>query len=517
VLPLALALNVDISAPVTDGFHEGEYLANVAVMDHYYSTGQDFPVLIHGAMDYLPSLMSRQLADVNHIIVWTRLINILFIAIAWIIWLDIATVALRTHPYRYAWHALYLVTFLWIFGVGDLDPLHKQQSFLSIRENFLLLSVWAGVRASVADSKKWAEVLVFATGVFAGLALYWSYDRGVLAAIWILSLVVSLVFLRRRRDGMTLLFGYVVSLVCISRTRLFGTLSQNCENIYYWIKQTRDVWFIPLKLKLQGIPGAIAMAAFAAGVVTYAIHTVMKSNKTAITPALVGLVSVQVLLLPKLYSQPGFPSNYYFIWPSLLLVILAPPKCDAAERLHSSLARLIEPELAGRLTLTCEEKMSYAMAALFVVTLASNGIVMNTFMVRNSIRQVRRPASDASLLGDRRYLSGAASSKQGACVFLWSNEGTFALSLQMPFCTRFPYAVYIAKAEEGAVLGELKRMPPAVVVYGSPHPWSMKISGRSMQDRLPQIDQFIRENYEFHAEPSGYIFGTPRVPSLPKS
>ncbi len=47
--------------------------------------------------------------------------------------------------------------------------------------------------------------------------------------------------------------------------------------------------------------------------------------------------------------------------------------------------------------------------------------------------------------------------------------------------------------------------PPAIVVFDTPF-WSMNIYGRTMRDRLPAVDRYLRTNYQMFVR-DGYAMG----------
>lgn len=128
----------------------------------------------------------------------------------------------------------------------------------------------------------------------------------------------------------------------------------------------------------------------------------------------------------------------------------------------------------------------------------------------NTVNQIIEPDQDTKIVDVKRYGLDELSKLNVDCVFQWSNEGIFSYYLNTPFCTRFGYAVYISKDAEIAVLEELRVKPPSLIIYDTPHPWSMSIYGRHMRDRLPNIDQWIKENYAFQTNAAGYVFAIPR-------
>jgi len=145
--------------------------------------------------------------------------------------------------------------------------------------------------------------------------------------------------------------------------------------------------------------------------------------------------------------------------------------------------------------------------ALVMLTLSffGNAVALSALTVRSAVK----PHTNMELLDIQRYALDGLVTENLSCVFLWTNEGVLSLFLKKPACTNYAYPVYISRAQEATVLGELKKNPPGLIVYDSPF-WSTAIFGRTMKERLPAIDQFINENYVFSKNRHGYVFATPK-------
>ncbi|MBC3869478.1 hypothetical protein [Undibacterium oligocarboniphilum] len=505
LFPIGLAFDVNLTKPLTDGFHEGEYIGNLHAIRSYYSGISVFPMLIHGAMDYLPSILASVIASDSHLLIWTRFLNILAVALCWVLYIDLSRIMLREQSEKIVWGLLFYVLFLWMaIATGD-DPLKKQQAFLGTRDLFLLLSLWVGARALYCRSVSSAYFHMIASGAFAAMSFYWSYDRGILSAIWVIIYAVTLLFQRNGASAFAIALGYIATLVIVSQSTIFGSLLDNYHNIVYWLKNTQDVWFLAFKYKLPALPGALAMLIFSLVVIFHAIIKSTHQGKQRLLPIALGLIFIQLVFLTKMYSLPGFPTSYYFVWPSFFLLILMPPKSDMVRGVNEHLAQLFSYVNRTYAVLSRSDKRIIWGVELLLIIIFSNSIVSDL----NKARQLVHPLPDQVLIDGKHYGIDAANRYNFDCVFLWSNEGVFSLLLKKTYCTKYTYAVYISKNDEASVLNELRNNPPGLIVYDSPF-WSMNIYGRHMRDRLPAINRFIQENYIFHDSGNGYVFATPK-------
>lgn len=504
VAPIILALSAQVEAPLLDGFHEGEYLVAAAVIRDYYLGNAVFPILVHGAMDYVPALIAAMLAGQDHLIVWTRLLNTMVVAICWVSFMDIGRTLLRNHPQRYVLLGVFVAVFFVMTNAADLDPIHRQQSFIGTRDFFLIVSIWSVVRA-VACAQPFA-VLGFHTlaGATAALSLYWSYDRGIIASVWLIALSVGFIYERRYKRVAVLLISYAAALLLVSETKILGTAGENLHNIAYWIKSSGDVWYMSLRAKALAIPGALALLTFAMLVMAYAVGWLLKNRQHPAVPQVLGFLAIQAVFLTKLYSLPSFPTSHYFIWPAVILLVTIAPELYWTRALNEQLTNFWRVGHGWSVATRGGRILCFALVAL-ALSFFGNAVSFSAFTVRAAIRA---PA-DMELLDTERYAVEGISTDNVSCVLLWTNEGALSVYLNKRPCTNYLYPVYISQAEEKAVLSELKKSPPGLIVYDSPY-WSTAIFKRSMKERLPAIDQFINENYVFRENRYGYIFATPK-------
>lgn len=502
VFPIALAFNVDIAIPITDSFHEGEYLGNFYSIKNYYISGLNFPILIHGAMDYIPALVASQILDGQHIIIWTRFFNVLSVAICWLVWLDLSRFTLKENEDKYAWNFFFIFIFFWMANSAGNDPVLKQQAFLGTRDLFLILSIWCGIKALGSVRLGFINPFIIMSGVFSAFCLYWSYDRGLIGAIWIAALFLTFVIKGHFRAATFIIIGYVATLFLISKIGLFGSFFENFNNIIYWTKNAGEVWFIPFKSKLPPLLGALAMVFFATIVISNSIFCIVNKTAKKFAPAIIGVIFIQLVFFSKLYRLPAFPTTYYYIWPSILLLILTPPKSFYISAVNSALEKIFNDATTINNKIKTGEKLFLTGVLSLTLILISNSLVTNAQKIRQLVKK-----SDNELINKVHYIGAGLGNYDYSCIFQWSNEGIFSFVLKKPFCSKYTYAVYISHEDEDKALVDLRNNPPRLIIYDSPY-WSMSIFSRHMRDRLPKIDAFIRENYEFNTTQNGYIFAT---------
>jgi hypothetical protein len=89
------------------------------------------------------------------------------------------------------------------------------------------------------------------------------------------------------------------------------------------------------------------------------------------------------------------------------------------------------------------------------------------------------------------------------CIFDMSNNGIINALAKLPTCTEFIYPVYASPKHESIMLDQLRVASPPIVVYTSTY-WSYSIDGRSMAQRFPNLDKYLRVHYPFEECMHGY-------------
>ena len=89
--------------------------------------------------------------------------------------------------------------------------------------------------------------------------------------------------------------------------------------------------------KLLAIPGATAMTCAAFLIIFNSTYNLLKKGFSDFGPLVFGLILIQIVLLIKLYQLPGFPTSYYFIWPTFLILIIDTPRSTFIESANGAI------------------------------------------------------------------------------------------------------------------------------------------------------------------------------------
>ena len=193
-----IAFSAVLNSKLTDSFHEGEYLGNIWYIYDYYNKIVSFPVLVHGAMDFLPQVMARAILGDDHLIIYTRLFNTLAVFIAWCFYVDAGRRLIGKQGLLV--QSLFILSFLWMAASSGTSPLGVQQAFIGTRDVFLMASIFAAIRGLYRgkNSRIINYYWLFISASTAAASLYWSYDRGIMALVFIIILSFCLIIAKNR-------------------------------------------------------------------------------------------------------------------------------------------------------------------------------------------------------------------------------------------------------------------------------------------------------------------------------
>ena len=122
------------------------------------------------------------------------------------------------------------------------------------------------------------------------------------------------------------------------------------------------------------------------------------------------------------------------------------------------------------------------------------------------IKNILKPKLDTEIVSTEVInLSVVISQYPDKCFFGWVNEGVIALMAKKRFCTQYPYATYVSKADEIKLLQQIKSDSPNAIVYDITGNSMANIDGRSMESRLPIVNKFIQDNYPNRQQVGRYL------------
>ncbi len=494
-----LAISTWISNPIIDSnflFHEGEYVGLLHHMRSFYNGEIGFPLLIHGAMDYIPSIIASSIYDDNHVIVGTRAINTILVWFSWIFFLDVCNSMISNKAnQRILWMAFVIVIFFIISPRFNSFALLIQQSFLGSRDVFLIFSIWCFVKLADVMGVMRQRLFLIAGTCSAVIALFWSYDRGIIALTFIFVIFVAEIIKKEKIKILFFLISVISTLLLLQYLNVVGSLADNVGNIFYWARSSKEVFGIKL---LQSDHKSLVIATL---LILFCIGSIVIVVKEWSVSAgkfryiIVGLVLAQILLLQTIFNRPGMPRLTWAIWPSILLMLFIISRKYTIDLPF----KYVKSKSLQDFSFFTKIHLSIFFLVIFFM---SPSFWSYGSFIKNAIK----PKSDSEIVPPEILgLSGIINKYGDKCVFGWVNEGVISLISKKRFCTRYQYAIYVSKAEEEELLRQIIIESPAVVVFDVGGNSMTNVDNRSMESRLPKVNKFIVDNYKNRQSVGRYL------------
>lgn len=236
---------------------------------------------------------------------------------------------------------------------------------------------------------------------------------------------------------------------------------------------------------------------FCIGAIVFTIKDWSKSGGKY-KATVVGLILIQILLLQTILNRPGMPRLSWAIWPSILMMLFTTSRKFAVG----------QPFKYDRLTVSLNFNLAYkfllSILLLLVFSMSPLFLSYGSF-----IKNLIRPKSDVQIVSlEIINLSSAINQLGDECVLGWVNEGVVALIAKKRFCTRYPYAIYVSKSEEGKLLQQIIKESPKVIVFDVDGDSMVNVDNKSMASRLPNVDKFILDNYKNRQNVGRYLIAS---------
>lgn len=497
-----IAFSTSISFVISDSyllFHEGEYVGLLWHLRAFRDGLIEFPLIIHGAMDYLPAMLASVIYGDDHIIVGTRALNTFITWACWVLFLDLCYLVTCRTTQRLVWIGAAVLALFAITPKLGSHALAVQQSFLGVRDCFLILTTWCLAQHTYSPGGSIRSNLVLVLGgLSAATAFFWSYDRGIICLVAVGVYVAGLAAQRNYRNVVVIVSAIAAAGLLLDQSRLLGSVADNLRNIEYWLRSAKEI--SGTSIFADKITFIIIALVFVFCVATPLIAFVQKFYTDRAGRLLVlTIIVVQVALLKTVMTRPGMPRLSWAIWPSLLILIYLASRANL-RRFGINSAPELAPEQRRPFLYT-------ACAALFLLM----AFVMSPLMLSygSFAKNILMPKYDREVASvEVGSLSDTLTGFHSQCVFGWINEGVVALLLKQRLCTRFPYSAYVSKAEEGEYLSQLQSDSPEAIVVGVRGVNMVDIGSGSMTSRFPAVDRYIEDNYPEKTEVGRYTVAT---------
>lgn len=493
-----VALSTKITNPILDSnylFHEGEYVGLLWNMRSYYNGEVHFPLLIHGAMDYLPSIFASFIYGDDYIIVGTRGINTIISWLCWVIFFDLCYSITTKKSSHFSWFLLITTIFILISPRLNEFALNIQQSFLGPRDIFIIISIWCFYRIIEEKSLICERIFLIIGTSSVVFAMFWSYDRGILALAFLAMIFIGMIKNKETLNILLLVITVTFGLFILDYSNIVGPLSENINNIFYWVKNSKEVFGLGFfEVGVYNLITTILVLFFCFSTIIFSFLNISTETKKSFF-VVIGLIAIQILLLKTIINRPGLPRLLWAIWPSILLLLYF-----GSQRILINFT-LPNFSVAKPTFIACK---LFVLPFLFLIFMVNSTI--SPFWYGSFIKNIFKPKPDVEIVSTEIIdLNRFMNQFPEKCFFGWVNEGVIALMSKKRFCTEYPYATYVSKSEEIKLLQQLKSDSPNSIVFEITGNSLANIDGRSMRSRLPIVDEFIQENYQRRHQIGRYL------------
>lgn len=488
-----LVLQVDVGYQLADTFHEGEYVGLVWHMFSYYAGVASFPLVIHGAMDFLPSIFAKIIYGGDRIIVGTRIINSFIVIATWTFFLDFCWKLTKKSGKNAFWILIPVLLLLLAsrhWGIA----LALHHAFIGPRDVFLIISLWAFISYKQCNGDA-ARIIYIVTLISSGIfGLYWSYDRGVMAALVTMVFAINILYRKKKNEILILLMASVVIISFLEYTKIVGSAWDLASNVLYWIQNSKEVWgnsiLFPISLQALMLPATLLALM---PLVLIAVNNEYKLKINREVAIVVLLMVIELLMIKTIFNRAGLPRTSWGLWPLIAIFIygVSRTKFGGFESENNS--------TKNTTSITGLQILVVAIPALSLTIAFSNFFYaypnFSTFSAFKS--NIKSPKLDTDLVSaDVKNVSSKLALLQPGCAFGWTNEGVIALLAHLPLCTKFNYAVHSTLNGQSTIIKQLVTDNPSAIVFSTPN-WSIKIDEKHMKDRLPDVFSFIEKNYPY--------------------
>lgn len=487
-----MIFSTSVNFPLTDSFHEGEYVGFMWHMRDYYKGLAVFPLYVHGAIDYIPSLIASIIYGDDCVIVGTRIVNAFIVGANWVIFLQICYYIIPIQHRNVFWITAVITVFYYFVPNAGSDAFTLSSQFLGVRDSFLLLSLL--LYSKILTTDKISNALLVLSSLSTVISLFWCYDRGIISAILFIIIFIGLILSKKYVSSFLLMFSAFIFIILIGYLNVFGSIINNANNYIYWIKSSSEISGYPFDMgHLYGYLGAFTLVVFAVATATSAYvlskGTTNCEDTRNFRLLFTCIIVVQILVIKIIFNRADIHRSFIGAWPSIILMFHFSPKLITYP-FDLSLIKLNIDKCKSTLFQNTAFKIAMISFLSFIAITSPNSPKYFEFA-----SSLFHPTHDADLVSPEiRAVSNMMKDIDVGCYFGWTNEGVIALMANKRFCTQYPYVHYVSREKASDMLKQLLNESPSAIVFYSSI-WAMTIDGKHMSERFPTINRFIQTNY----------------------
>jgi len=500
-----------IELPISDSFHVGEAFAAAVTLATKPGSS---PLTIHGAWDFIPAILTRQLAgEQGYLYPAIYLTRSILPGISALIFLFFLFRLLKDRK------GLAVLAFLSLAAIAA-------PSLVGIRDLFLLMSCWSLYEflnsANRAYAIKSAAVLVLTTSVGA----IWSFDRGIVSIVTVISTLIVAGYISRKGHYIAiclLTLAAVLLVVLISK----GTGTMDYLANVLFLTKTSSQWRYPLS------PGTAARSALAVIFVLCTLGATQKGRQGLANPGFapfwLGMSVCSIMMsrvginradmghilmamwAPMILSAYSFgiksehkqASGYIKLIMIGVVVSYASLFYAAIDKSFTVLAIAFSASLLWSNSIADAKSVRLFLASLTIWTVCISILVplRNIASTAKGVAngKITTPVEYAlngipfSRVGDsgNQWAANIIRNSGSECILDMTNSGIINAGAGMPTCTSLSYLVYATSPYEQDILKEVKAAKLNTIVYSTEN-WQYNIDGRDMKERFPLLDSYLK-------------------------
>ena len=508
--------SVTLDGPLTDLYHEGEHLGFIPALAENKAVLES-TFLAHGpGVDLLPGFVSTRFASSGHGIVATRLTYAALRTVAVIASLLAVLAFARlvspgsTRAHWLACSVLALMTFVVALEIGawtDVPTFHKT---MNPRDAGFLLQVLAvlGFALVEKDARRGTAALALAAAIGASLplAVFYSYDRGLYGALFLL-LTSTAFAVCGGKPARTWFIG-VSAGAAIGSAIVYATFGLQGidavrEQLGFWIRYGRAIWAYA---GLAALPDTWTGVVLAGSFIALALGSVRVVRAIAAAPSLReavrGEIGVIVLIAAsiscwRMAIERGDAGHVAWgVTASWIMLCVFAAKL-ALDVLRSS--PWFDP--APRASASMNYGASVVMVGVSAVV-GCNLVFLDPAAAYDRLLHHYYGAlqkTDATILSPQqlRTLDAVRDDlRPGSCFYTLTNEGAWYYLLQRKSCSRF-YQLTNARplAAQREIVAALEATAPAVILFSSGGWSSTVVDSVSMFNASSEVMRYVLSHY----------------------
>ena len=485
-----------------DPFHQGEYLAALQLK----LQGMSF-YSIHGAMDWLPGLVSIKLFGLKHYFLFIKIIYAsLSLFSCFLLWI-VTSLFIKNKQKNINFFVLAVLPFLSVHMV-------------SYKDSFLLLSffIFLLLESHYKDYKSllMSNLLEVLLGFFLALNFIWSFERG-LAGLFSIG-IASMYYLFFKRQRLITFFSFFLTLILFAYYQFFS-FNDYLLNLFF-LFDTSAQWsygykkITPIFYTLLGVIPNIYAA-------YHLLKRLVTNRKASDCPLLLTMLVLMVFMAKVGLNRADFGhilmalwmpaiifiylhNFHHFLIPKNVSLILITSLCLLSLKNPHNYWLLLLPILLiiqmryTRALKKWENKKINIIFLIFLLIFCILKLVYDNHAHKYDwIAFTRSPPANENLVNPGvNWINSIFIERNISCVFDMSNNGVINGILNLPSCTKYSYLVYAAKNYEANIIEDLKIKRPEVIIYSTKF-WSYAIDGKPMYSRFIELNKYILNAYPY--------------------